>query len=185
MAVREPKIRSHIAIDVIGRPGGRKGRFELTTGNLLYFRQGAKTETLRLTYQQLLTALEREVEYQVLDPGKVKLPKPHKTGDFSLEVSERDEIEIGEFVPRVYAASSLKQFHPSSVDHGTYQFSNHRKRFRWFAHVSIQAALWILNCYIDKFLRYKKMSTHTDRDVVVSKQKMREVILMMLKKVDS
>lgn len=189
MEKRQPKTRSTTSIEVVGRPGGHKGRIELTSGNLIYFRQGAQIETLRLTYQQLMTVLERELEYQSIDPKKVKFPKSHKDGDFTLELSATEDDDT--LQPLLSAQSSITKLDPRRVDLGTYQFSNDMvngrasKKYKWFANVSIQAALWIINRYVDKFLTSRKMSDHTDKDVVISKQKMREIFLVLFKKVDS
>ena len=89
---------------------------------------------------------------------------------------------------------SLNKLDPRCIDCGDYQFDHSMSsgkitkrtmRYEWIAHVSIQAALWIINRYIDKFLVGKNMSNHEDEDIVVSKKKMREVLLMLFKKVDA
>lgn len=189
MNARQPKSRATTIIEVVERPGGKKGHLELTSGNINYFRAGAKVETLSITYQQLLAMLERELEYQAIDTEKVKFPKPHKQGDFTLVVRELDEE--GEWASLIDARSSINKLDPRRVASGTCQFSDDiangkpTKKYHWVAEISIQASLWIINQYIDKFLVAKKMSDHTDDDVVVSKQKMREVLLVLLKKVDA
>lgn len=189
MNIRQPKSQTKTLIEVVGRPGGIKGRLELTSGNVNYFRSGAKTETLSLTYQQLLSVLERELEYQAINAKKVKLPRPRGSGDFTIEVSEIDEA--GDSHLHFSSSSSINKIDPRRIDMGTYQFSHDmangrlNKKYQWFAHVSVQAALWVIDRYIDKFLVGRKMSDHTDEDVVVSKQKMREILLMLFKKVDS
>lgn len=189
MSKYQPKSRTTTIVDVIAKPGGRKGKFELTSGNVSYFRPSAKTETLTLTYQQLMLLLENELEYQSIDTAKVKLPKPHQSGDFVFEVMEVNEAEDQHSL--LFSRSSINKIDPRRVDLGAYQFSSdmangrRTKKYQWFAQVSIQAALWIINQYIDKFLVAKKMSDHTDENVVVSKKRMREVLFMLLKKVDS
>lgn len=189
MSVRQPKSQSVTTIEVVGRPGGKKGRLELTSGNVNYFRPGAKTETLTLTFQQLLAVFEKEIEYQTIDTAKVKFPKPQKYGDFTIEVLEIDEAEDRYHL--LSSSSSISKIDPRRVDLGTYQFSNDMasgrptKKYQWIAHVSIQAALWIIDRYVDKFLVGKKMSDHTDKNIVVSKKKMREVLLMLTKKIDA
>lgn len=189
MTVNQSKSRTTTIIDVIGRPGGKKGRLELTSGNVNYFRAGAKAETLSLTYQQLMAVLERELEFQSINPITVKLPKPHTEGDFTLNVGEWNEINGSSDL--FSARSSINKLEPRFVAIGTCQFraetaqGRRLKNYGWCAEVSIQAALWMINCYIDKFLAKKKMSSHTDEEVVVSKQKMREVLLMLFKKIES
>lgn len=189
MNLRQPKSQTKTSIEVVGRPGGRKGRLELTSGNVTYFRAGAKTETMSVTYQQLLSVLERELEYQSIDTTKIKLPKQHENGDFTFEVIEIDEADDQHSI--LHSRSSISKIDGRRVDDGSYQFSHdmangrHSKRYKWFAQVSIQAALWIIDRYVDKFLTNKKMTDHTDKNIVVSKQKMREVLLMLVKKIDS
>lgn len=189
MGVVQRKSQSTTIIEVLGRPGMRKGKLELTPGNVNYSRPGAKSITTSLSYQQLFALLEKEIEYQSLDTVKVKFPKPSPSGDFTLEVFEIDECD--DSCSLLHASSSVNKIDPRRVDLGSYQFSNDMangrpsKKYQWYANVSIQAALWIINRYIDKFLVSKKMSNYTDEDVVVSKQKMREVLLMLVKKIDT
>lgn len=195
MPKRESKSKTITSIEVIGKTSELKGHLELTSGNLYYYRKGAKgelSETLRLTYQQLFKVLEREKEYQSTDTKKCKLPKPHHDGDFKLYVNQIDQTEALRFP--IESTIPLKKLDPRRLELGTYQFSHSMaKRFsvkrprhyEWLAHVSIQAALWILNRYIDKFLAYRKMSDYEDKDIVVSKNEMRKVLLTLFKKVDS
>ena len=190
MNIRQPKTQTTTKIEVVGRPGKHKGRVELTPGNLNYFRSGAQIETLRLTYQQLMELFERELEYRSINSANVKLPKPNTNGDFHFHLEELVDYD---FPLPIFSspASSIKKLDPRRVDDGTYQFSSdmangrQSKKYQWFAKVSIQAALWIIDRYIDKFLISKKMLDHTDENVVISKQKMREVLLMLFKKIDS
>ena len=188
MSVRQPKSISKTIIEVVGRPGGKKGRLELTSGNVKYFRMGAQSETLSLTYQQLVAVLEKEVEFQSINVSSIKLPKPHVSGDFTLVVDAFSEDDDNDRI--INAASSINTLEPKYLAMGTCQFRSESskgrrsKRFGWCAEISIQAALWMINCYIDKFLSKKKLTTYTDSEVVVSKVKMREVILMLLKKLD-
>ena len=187
MSVRQPKSQSTTVIEVTGRPGVKKGRLELTSGNITYFRPGAKAETLSLTYQQLLAVLEWHKEYDAIDTKKSKLPKSRQAGDFSILVNAVNDEGEWEFI--LGARSSINKIDPRRVDLGTYQFSDDMasgrpsKKYQWFAHVSIQAALWIINSYIDKFLVAKKMSNFTDENIVVSKQEMRSTLMMLCKKI--
>lgn len=186
MSVREPKSKMTTLIEVVGRQGSKKGWLELTSGNVNYYRAGAKTQTLSLSYQQLFEVLERELEYQAIDPENFQLPRDHKKGDFAFEVIELDEAGDPNLV--LSSRSSISRVDPRRVDGGAYQFSHDMangrvsKKYTWFAHVSIQAALWIIDRYIDKFLLTKKKPSHTDEDVVVSKQQMRNFLTAMLKK---
>lgn len=188
MNVRQPKSQSTTIIEVVGRPGGKKGRLELSSGNIKYYRSGAKSETLSLTFQQLLAVFETHIEHQAINTKNFKLPNPRKEGDFAIQVSS--ENDQGEMESILGASCSIKKIDPRRIDLGSYQFSedmaNGRtsKKYQWFAHVSIQAALWIINRYIDEFLLNKKMTNFTDENIVVSKQQMRSTLLMLFKKLD-
>lgn len=182
MAKREPKARTTTMVEVVGRPGARRGRLELRPGHLVYTRQGAKGETIRLTYQQLISLLEREVECRALESRGLKLPKGHPDGDFFFEVHETDEA--GDLSVLFSSAPSfIEKVDARRVDCGAYQFSSdmasgrkHKSR-TWFSRVSVQAAIWIVDRYIEKWLLSRKLSDFTDSNVVVSKRKMREIAL--------
>ncbi len=192
MARTESKSKVFTRIEVVGKTSERKGRLELTSGNVSYFRKSATTETLRLTYQQLFDVLEQEIEYKSINTHRLKMPDSHKDGDFTLYLNQIDETEELRFP--IESTLSLKKCDPRRLDCGQYQFSNSMakgfsrkrpRRYEWLAHVSVQSALWILNRYVDKFLAHKRMSAHEDKDIVVSKEKMREVLLTLFKKVNS
>lgn len=189
MAKREPKSKHTTTIEVVGRPGERKGRIEQSTGNVIYYRPSAKKATLQLTYQQLLALFEKELEYIDINEKEFKLPRTHENGDFVLSVSEI-EIDESQF-PLMESVSVIKKLDPRRVDLGAYQFSpdmaNGRtpKKYTWFAQISIQAALWIVHRYIEKVLVSKRSKTYTDEDVQISKQEMRELLLGFCKRIDS
>ncbi|MBP7509291.1 MAG: hypothetical protein KA807_15870 [Prolixibacteraceae bacterium] len=191
MARRESKSKFFMRIDAVGKTSEVKGHIELTSGNISYFRKSAPTETIRLTYQQLFDVLEREIEYQSINTTRLKLPNSHEDGDFTLYLNQVDETEELRFP--IESTVSLNKCDARRLDCGQYQFSHSMakgfsikrpRRYEWLAHVSVQAALWILNLYVDKFLTRKRMSAHEDKDIVVSKERMREVLLMLFKKVD-
>jgi hypothetical protein len=189
VAKREPKSQQTTTIQVIGRPGERKGWLELTTGSVTYYRPSAKTETLRLTYQQLLALFEKEVEYREINEKSFKLPREHQEGDFVLGVYEIEEDE-SEY-PFVVSTTVIRKLDPRRIDDGTYQFSDDMangkkpKKSRWFARVSIQVALWIIHRYIEKFLAPIKSKTRTDLDVQISKQEMSDILLSFYKRINS
>lgn len=189
MAKREPKSKHTTMIEVVGRPGERKGWIELGTGNVTYYRPSAKQASLQLTYQQLIALLEKELEYADIDEKKFTLPRPHGNGDFILSVSGI-EIDESQF-PLVESVSVIKKLDPRRIDLGAYQFSqdmaNGRKpkRYTWFAQVSIQAALWIVHRYIEKFLVPKRSKAYTDEDVQISKQEMRDILVGFYKRINS
>jgi hypothetical protein len=187
VAKREPKSRHKTTIQVVGRPGGRKGWIEVGTGNVVYYRSSAKTPSLQLTYQQLLALFEKEIDYIEIDERNLKL-SPRPNGDFTVSVIE---IEIDDSqLPLIESVSSIKKLDPRRIDSGTYQFSSDMasgrksKKYIWFAHLSVQAALWVVHRYIEKFL-VKKRSATTDEDVQVSKQEMRNILLKFYKRISS
>lgn len=187
MAKREPKTRQTNTIEVVGRAGDRKGWLEMSSGTVTYFRPSARVPTLQLTYQQLIALLEREVTYQEIDERVFRLPRQHEEGDFVLSVSE---VEIDDSqIPLVQSVTRLKKLDARRIDQGAYQFSQDMqsgrkpKRYTWFARLSIQAALWVVHRYVEKFLVGRKSSTYTDDDVQVSKQEMRELLLGLYKRI--
>ena len=186
---REPKSQYSMFINVIGRPGGKKGKLELTSGNFIYTKSGAKSTTLNLTYQQLLCVLEKEIEYRAINEKNIKLPKPHSAGDFSINISEYEEFDSPNFL--LSSTSAWKRLDGRRIDLGRYQFSHDmadgrkQKKYEWFAQVSVQAALWIIHRYIEKFLVKKKFTSSTDEDVVVSKQDMHSVLSAFVKRLES
>jgi len=189
MAKREPKSRHSTSIEVVGRAGERKGWIELGTGNVSYYRLSAKAASLRVTYQQLIEIFEKEIEYNRINEKKFKLPRTYGNSDFILSLNE---VEIDDSqLSLVKSVSSIKKLDPRRIDLGTYQFSedmaNGRKskKYTWFAQISIQAALWIVHRYIEKFLVSKKSRTYTDKNIQVSKQVMSDILIGLYKRVNS
>jgi hypothetical protein len=189
MAKREPKSQQSTTIQIIGRPGERKGSLELTSGNVTYYRASAKTETLKLTYQQLLALLEREAEYRKIDEESFKLPREHQEGDLVIGAYKigEDETEY----PLIESTTFIKKLDPKRIDDGSYQFSNDmasgrkQKNSRWYVRISIQAALWIIHRYIEKFLVPTRSKTKTNLAVQISKQEMDEILLSFHKRINS
>lgn len=187
MPIREPKSKTVTMIDVIGRAGDKKGRFEFSSGNLYYYRAGANSETIRMSYQQLITLLEKEIEYQEIDTEDLRLPKPHQRGDFKLDVAQK-EID-GSAYGILHASAKWKNLDSRFTDIGRYELSNwsvrtNKKRYPWCVWISVQANLWMLACYIDKWLTPKTKPGTTNDDIVISKNEMRQVLLGLLKKLD-
>lgn len=183
--MREPGLKQTVAIKLRGRKAELKGRVKLTGTRLQYTRPNGRAPKLVLTYRQLFSLLESELEFPKI--GKMQhraLVRPLKHGDFRLEVLERDDL--GDYYSVLSSTSSLAKLDPRRVDLGVYQFSQDmasstpRKKYQWFAQVSVPVAVWIVNRYVEKFLMQRKMTAHTDRDVVISKKQMREVLLALL-----
>jgi hypothetical protein len=189
MAQREPKSVTRTFIKVTGRAGDKKGELELTSGNVSYRRSGAESAALTLTYQQLLSLLEERIEYRELNPDKIRLPKPHPEGDFAFFVNEVDEI-AGDIL-FADSQSSINRLDTRRLAHGRYQFSHDMangrkpKRTQWWAQVSVQAALWILERYVLRVAARNRLTQDfTDDTIVVSKGDLRKVLLGFLKRLE-
>jgi hypothetical protein len=188
MAKREPKTSIKTSIEVVGRNGKKMGSFELTSGNFKYYRTNAPGETIRLTHQQLVSLLEKEIDYRSIDVGKIKLPNPHPDGDFLLSVLTIDEL--GDRYTQFTSTISYKKIDPRKIDLGFYQFSEdmskerNRNKHPWFARVTVQAAIWIIYRYIDKFLLNTRSQTYVDDNIVVSKQDMKSILISLLKRLE-
>lgn len=189
MAQREPKSVTRTVIKVTGRSGDKKGSLELTSGNVSYTRSGAESPVLTITYQQLLSLFEEHVAYRDLRPDRVRLPKPHPEGDFAFFVTELDEA--GDPVVSLDSHSSINRLDERRLAHGRYQFSydmaNGRKpkRQQWWAQVSVQAALWILERYVYRLASMaRKSQSFTNETIVVSKVDLRKILLSFLKRLD-
>lgn len=187
MATHESKTKHISLIEMMGMDGSSEGRLELGADSLSYYRSSARTPVLELTYPALAALLEHEVVYQRINEQVFRLPRQHEDGDFILSVYE---IEIDEsWVPLVQSVTRLKKLDARRIDLGAYQFSqdmqNGRKpkHLTWFAQLSIQAALWVVHRYVEKFLVGDKSSTYTDVDVQISKQEMRALLLGLHKRI--
>ncbi|CAJ0737371.1 hypothetical protein R77592_04303 [Ralstonia mannitolilytica] len=190
MAQREPKSVTRTVIKVTGRTGDKKGSLELTSGNVSYTRSNADSPVLTLTYQQLLSLFEEHVAYRDLRPDKVRLPKPHPDGDFAFHAIELDEAG-DPMLLLAHGHSSINRLDERRLAHGRYQFSydmaNGRKpkRQQWWAQVSVQAALWILERYVHRLASVaRKSQSFTNETIVVSKMDLRKILLSFLKRLD-
>lgn len=197
MAVREPKTRTNTSIDIVGRDAKKKGSLELTPGNLIYSRLNGP-ETLRLTYQQLIDLLEKEVAYQAVDQLK-PMPRGRSDGDdFTLNCWESEEqwlsfgndkgLSSGD-ATGLWATSPLKNMGPNRQNEGGYDIDSgiakgkKSKRRSWQARISVQAVLTILDHYINNELVDATDRTPLGKDVVVTRPQMRTILLRLLKKV--
>ncbi len=188
MAVRETKTRSYTQIEVIGRDASKKGTLELTSGYFIFSRKHGKEETLKLTYQQLIELLEKEVEYQSIDVEK-RNPKGRKDGnDFSLLVNENDEALLCSGT-LVAAACPLDRMQAKRMNEGVYDIDfglakgRKKKNLEWHTQISIQTVITILDYYIDRELVKANDRTALSEDVVITRPQMREVLLRLLKKI--
>lgn len=187
MAKREPKSTIFTSIDVVGRDGTKKGYLELSSGNLSYFRAGAQKEMLRVSYQQLISLLEKEIEWRRIRQ-EIRLPRPRSHGDFVLQLYTTED-GLDEWTPLFEASTNWKQIDPRRLDLGIYQFSDDMAKvtgrrkvpYHWYVQLSVQMALWIVHRYIEKFLIKKRDSDYHDEDVIVSKRELKQVLLSFLR----
>ena len=171
-------------IQIIGRTSERKGRLEFTSGNVSFFRKGVETPSIKLSYQQLSDLLMREVEYRAIDP-KGKLPKGGKD-DFWFETNE---IVDGEKEITQFGRCPLSSMDSRRIDEGTYTLFNLNADKRatkkgWYASISLPMVISILNWYVDKFLSGSRKGHTKNKDVVITKQELRRLLLQLLKKLD-
>lgn len=195
MAQRESKVQTKTFVEIIGRDASKKGRLELTPGNLHYYRPNAREDspTLSMTYQQLTALLEREVELQEIDASKPFSLRSRMEKDFLFEYEWCPPHGIPEFHEDwsgFHSSSSLGKLDPRRVDDGAYQLSQDMqngkksKRTRWYAQISVPLALWIVARYIEKFLVGTRDRTTPTKNVVITHPEMRVALRTLLKKLD-
>ena len=195
MAQRESKIRSTTLVEIVGRDATKKGRLELTPGNVHYYRTNSREDspTLSMTYQQLTALLEREVESRKIDARKPFAIRSRVKDDFVLSCQWREsaaEPAIEEDWSSFGSTSSLAKLDDRFIDLGSYQLNqdmqNGRKSKRtgWFAQVSVPLALWIVAKYIEKFLAGSRQRTTATDEIVITHPEMRTALQTLLKKLD-
>lgn len=188
MTTREPKTRTFTTVEVIGRNAVKKGTLELTSGNIIFSRRYGE-ETLKLTYQQLIELFEKEVAYRMIEISK-RMPKGRTDGnDFTINAYENDE-ESGDGRTLVQGACPLARMESKRMNEGGYDIDfglakgrQTKNRF-WFARISVQTVLTILDYYIDRTLVRTTDRKEQDANVVISRPQMRDVLLRLLKKLD-
>lgn len=185
MAIREPKIRAFTRIEVIGRDSAKKGTLELTPGNIIFSRLRGE-ETIRLTYQQLIDLLEKEVAYREIDTGR-QLPKGRKDGrDFKIDAYRGEDDGLGGI--NVNGSCPLRNLDARRMNEGLYDIDysqakgRQKKDVSWYAHISIQAVLTILDHYIERQLVRITDRKRPNSDIVVSRPQLRDILLRFLKK---
>lgn len=183
MAAREPKTRSSTNIEIIGRDALKKGTLQLTSGNIIFSRKHGE-ETLKLTYQQLIEILEKEVAYQSIDIKK-RNPKGRADGnDFSLNIGvDEEESLYSESYECPLARMQSRRMNEGfyDIDHGLAK-GRQKKHMSWYASISVQAVITILDYYIDRELVKANDRTALSEDVVITRPQMRGVLLRLLKK---
>jgi len=192
MPAREPKTTQYTTIQITDRNGARKGRLELSSGNFVYFRKNANERTLSLTYQELTTLLDSEVEYRALDRN-APLPKGGKS-DFYFQAFEHDSAKD---VGTVFDVSTLvaqgdcglAKMDPRRVEDGMYSLISQNASARpskrsWYASISLPMAVSIIAWYIDKFLVGKHSKKKASKSIVFTHEQLRQVLLQLIKRLD-
>lgn len=188
MAVREPKSQQTTIVQIVGRDGSRKGRLELTSGNIDFFRSNGQEPALRLTYQQLAALLEREIDYREIDAAG-SMPKGlGKAQDLVFEALERDGA--GDMQSVASGTFSLSNLDPRRVDLGVYHLDagladGRRSEKRWWSiQISVPFALSIVTLYIDKWLMGRKETKGRDKNIVITKPDLRKALLRLIKRLE-
>lgn len=192
MSIREPKSTQYTTIQIKDRNGNRKGRFELSSGNLIYFRKSASTESLSITYQDLTALLEAEIEYRSINKSG-PLPKGGKD-DFYFQLFEhasaKDAGTAFDMPELAFeGVCALNKMDPRRVEDGMYSIASLNasakpSRRSWYASVSVPLAITIIAWYIDKFLAGKKVKVNS-RAIVLTKDQMRRVLLQLIKRLET
>ncbi len=60
MAIGQSKTNTKTEIQITGRDGRRKGKITITNGYVIYRKKGSKSDTAKLTPQQLASLLEEQ-----------------------------------------------------------------------------------------------------------------------------
>lgn len=193
MPTREPKSTHHTTIQIVGRSSERKGRLDLSSGSVAFFRKKAQKPIIELTYQQLAALLEREVEYREIDES-APLPKGSKI-DFWFQGAEYEKVSDVQDLPEhprftFDGSCPLSRMDSRRVDQGQYSLTSHDASSRsskrtWYASISIPLAISIIGWYIDKFIAGKRTTVRATKDIVIAKAQLRRVLLQLIKRLDS
>jgi hypothetical protein len=187
MSVREPKSTQAMTIQINGRTSERKGRLELTSGNLYYYRKSTDKPAIRLTYQQVCEMLEKEIEYRDV-PTATLLPKGDKS-DFWFEAHTGGDSIFDDHEVTAHGKSPLSKMDSRRVDAGQFSMisqdaDRRKKKQGWYASISLPLVISILNWYADKFLVGKRKGFAKTKDVTITKPELRQLLLQMMKKLD-
>jgi hypothetical protein len=174
MAQREPKSLTTTTITVVGRDGRRKGRLEITSGNLTYYRQSATDWTQRWTLQQLVEVLENEIASQAAAEKTCDASKSTDRGDLVLQVDDTFGKVVSDDMPIIVSSYRLRELPHGTLDGGAYQLIDPRSlkkkvAFPWTASIGMRIAIYMLDMYVDKYLMKKKGASATDENVPVSR----------------
>jgi hypothetical protein len=129
MTQREPKSRIATTISVVGRNGDKKGRLEITSGNLYYFRTDAKEESGRWSLQQLISLLEADLETQSALRKPKRLPKNKEKNDFTIFVTDVEGSVVEENFHVISTSQPLSIIEDDrKLEHGAFQIDSPYKK---------------------------------------------------------
>lgn len=174
MAQREPKSRTSTFVTIIGRDGAIKGTIDITSGNLTYKRAGARSVSGQWTLQQLVEALERDIEHSESARTRIEPKRLAKDSDFTLIVEDAEGFVTGDFNAVVSESHHLKKFDDErKLEDGAFQIDSPDQKnplgFTWTARISVVTALYVIDLYIRKWLMRKRRLSSKNPNVPVSK----------------
>lgn len=174
-------------IQVLDRNNRTKGRLEINTGGIDYYRTNAITPTISRTLQQLVHVLEKEAEYEAIDMD-ARLPKGLGGGkDFSFTLDGLTR-KGKEFTLQINN-SLAKQSH-AQVDKGAFHLDpdfadgSSTRGVSWYGQVSVALCLRIVAWYIKTVLIPHKKTMQANAHVVIPRAQMRKALLQLLKMLD-
>lgn len=185
MAQREPKSKTTTLISVIGRNSDRKGRFEITSGNINYFRASATDPAGSWTLQQLIEILENDIEFNDASLKRPKFPNKKSKNDLTLCINDTEAHVYEGYI--VHESYSLSRFDDErKLCEGSFQIDSPAKKpafgFTWTITIGINTAIYILDLYISKWLIKKRGDWNVDDDVTVSRGQLKEILRYWLAK---
>lgn len=181
MAKREPKSIQETSIDVRGTDAKQKGRLVISSGNLTYFRKSAKSETARLTLQQIIDLIESHLTLEELINVKGAWPTRKSGNDFYLRVENKEGAQIFESTQR------REDFDHQEYYAGSYVVDSGNCRrmpkngFNWTAYISIFACISFLDDYINDVMKGKRRKNFRDKEHPISKEEMQALLAQWLK----
>ena len=174
MAQREPKSRTSTSVTIIGRDGAIKGTIDITSGNLTYKRASAKSVSGQWTLQQLVEALERDIERSESARTQIEPKRLAKDSDFALHVQDTKGFVTGDLNNIVSESHQLKKFDDErKLETGAFQIDSPNRKnplgLTWTARISVVTALYVIDLYIRKWLMPKRRLSSKNPNVPVSK----------------
>lgn len=184
MATREPKSQTTTMIKVVGRDGKTKGSIEINSGNVSYFRTNAREgyPSARWTLQQLIQVMEDDVLLQEAAKKKEKIKGATDKNDIVLHLQDQDDKdERWPTEKHLFSqAVPLKQLDVRQLETGAFQVDMYTKPrmkgYCWCLRISINSMIWMLDLYVEKWLKKQKGMDVTNEDIPVSKRQFAKIL---------